>query len=62
MGGKKRELKSSKNPQFLVALLLFSATEGKRTLRGNARTAADNRDAVIIIILYNISQRTTVMR
>merc|ERR1711990_31565 len=31
--------------KFLVALLLFSATEGKRTLRGNARTAADNRDA-----------------
>merc|ERR1711990_519800 len=26
--------------KFLVALLLFSATEGKRTLRGNARTAA----------------------
>merc|ERR1711936_435716 len=31
--------------KFLVALLLFSATEGKRTLRGNARTAVDNRDA-----------------
>merc|ERR1711936_721721 len=31
--------------KFLVALILFSATEGKRTLRGNARTAADNRDA-----------------
>merc|ERR1712212_304270 len=31
--------------KFLVALLLFSTTEGKRTLRGNARTAADNRDA-----------------
>merc|ERR1712212_514129 len=31
--------------KFLVALLLFSATEGKRTLRGPARTAADPRDA-----------------
>merc|ERR1711908_100575 len=31
--------------KFLVALLLFSATESKRTLRGNARPAADNRDA-----------------
>merc|ERR1712055_299483 len=31
--------------KFLVALILFSATESKRTLRGNARPAADNRDA-----------------
>merc|ERR1711936_787907 len=31
--------------KFLVALLLLGATEGKRTLRGNARTAVDNRDA-----------------
>merc|ERR1712032_41034 len=31
--------------KLLVALILFSATESKRTLRGNARPAADNRDA-----------------
>ena len=46
---KHREWNSLKCPQFLVALLLVGAIDGKRSLRGNAGPLVDNRDAVMMI-------------